>query len=271
MQDFTLDLIAEISVFFLGACIGSFLNVLIFRLPRKISIILPSSFCPYCRRKIRWFDNIPLLSFLILGGKCRFCKKPISLRYFFVELLTACLFVFLFKKFKFSSTFIVMCIFSSLLIVASFTDLEHRIIPDEISLGGILLGLILSIIFPWIHKGIGWSYLNVHMRAFLESVIGAITGAGLLYITGWIGSIIFKKEAMGGGDVKLLALIGSFWGPKIALFSFLFAPFLGSIAGIIHKLKTGQSTIPYGPFLAIGGFLGVFVAEEFFYIIWGVR
>jgi len=257
------DTLFKIFFFILGACWGSFLNVLIYRLPRDISIVKPGSFCPHCRNNIKWYDNIPILSYLLLKGKCRYCKKPISFRYFLVEILSAVLFLFLYSKLGFSVRFFVMLIFSSLLIIATFTDIEHRIIPDQINLGGLFLGILFSGFFPYLHNK------PTMISSLISCGIGILLGGGLLYISGLIGKIIFRKEAMGGGDVKFLAMVGAFWGPKLVLFSFFTAPFLGAIFGLIWKIKTKKSEIPYGPFLAITSFLGVFYSEKVFRYLFG--
>ncbi len=257
------DTLYKLFFFIFGACWGSFLNVLIYRLPRDISIIKPRSFCSYCRNSIKWYDNIPVLSYLLLKGKCRYCKKPISFRYFLVEVLTAVLFLFLYSELGISLKLFVMLIFSSLLIVATFTDFEHRIIPDQISLGGLVLGILFSAFFPYLHNK------YTVLSSLIDCGIGILVGGGLLYISGLIGKIIFKKEAMGGGDIKFLAMMGAFWGPKLALFSFFAAPFLGAVFGLMHKIRTGESEIPYGPFLGIAGFVGVFYSERVFRYLFG--
>jgi leader peptidase (prepilin peptidase)/N-methyltransferase len=245
------DVILRIFLFCLGAAVGSFLNVCIYRLPRKESIIHPRSFCPHCKHKIVWYDNIPFLSYIILKRRCRYCKRIISFRYFLVELITASLFLFLFMQFGLSVSFWIYVILFSSLIVVSFIDIDIQEIPDEISLSGIVIGLIISFIFPQLQVQ------SSHQLALLHSFLGVLVGGGSIYITGLIGNAIFKKESMGGGDVKLMAMIGAFIGWKLVLLTFFVAPFLGTAVGIVLKIKEGRSLIPYGPFLSLAALIAI--------------
>lgn len=244
----------EVLLFCFGAALGSFLNVCIYRLPRKESIIRPGSHCPYCKHQISWYDNIPFLSYIILKGRCRHCKARIPFRYFMVELITVALLFFLYYHFGFGLFFWVYAGLCASLIVVSFIDIDIQEIPDEISLSGIIIGLLLSLIFPKLQN------TSLAGVAFLHSFLGGLVGGGSIYITGLIGNAIFKKESMGGGDVKLMAMIGTFLGWKLVLFAFFLAPFFGSAVGIILKIKEGKSLIPYGPFLSLATFIS---------IIWG--
>lgn len=238
-------------IFILGSCIGSFLNVCIYRLPKNESIVYPRSKCPRCRNEIKWYDNIPLLSFIALRRRCRYCREKISFRYFFVELLTALLFLVLFYYYGTSIKFIVYSALFSALVAATFIDFEIMEIPDSISITGVILGLALSPVFPVLHNTYSaWS-------SFLDSILGILIGGGMIYLVGVIGEFIFKKEAMGGGDVKLLAMIGAFLGWKVAVLTFFIAPFFGAIFGLIIKIRTGKSLIPYGPFLALGSLVAL--------------
>jgi leader peptidase (prepilin peptidase)/N-methyltransferase len=251
------ETILKIFMFCLGACVGSFLNVCIYRMPRKESIVKPPSHCPHCKHKISWYENIPFLSYLALRGRCRHCGKRITLRYFVVELITAGIFLLLFYQFGLTLYFWIYAALCSGLIVASFIDIAIREIPDEISLWGIVIGLILSVIFPQLH-GDGLPRLI----ALRSSFLGLLAGGGSIYVTGLIGDAIFKKESMGGGDVKLMAMVGALIGWKLALLTFFLAPFFGSVAGIALKIKKGESFIPYGPFLSLACLIS---------IIWGER
>lgn len=235
----------KIFVFIFGSIVGSFLNVCIYRLPKGKSIVVPGSHCPNCGARIHWFDNIPILSYIILGGKARCCKARISLRYIVVEVLTALAFLVLFLFFGASAKFFAYIILICALIIATFVDFEIQEIPDEVSIGGLAAGLALSAIFP--------SILNEPSRihGFLNSFLGAFAGAATIYAMGILGEFAFKKEAMGGGDVKLLAMIGSFIGWKMALLTFFIAPLFGSIVGIILKIRQGKDIIPYGPYLSL--------------------
>ena len=249
-------MIGRILAFIFGSMLGSFLNVCIYRMPKSESIIAPSSHCPVCNKPIAWYDNIPLLSFLLLGAKCRNCKQKISGRYFLVELLTAALVLFLYLQLNLSFKFFIYTLIFSGLIVASFIDLEYQIIPDEISLGGIILGLAINGLFPHLQ---GFASFK---QSLVFSVLGILAGGSVLYVTGILGDFIFKKESMGGGDIKLLAAIGAFLGWKAALIIFFMAPLFGAIMGLIVKIKQKISTIPYGPFLSLSAFITAFWGEK---------
>jgi leader peptidase (prepilin peptidase)/N-methyltransferase len=243
-------------LFIIGAFAGSFMNVCIYRLPRGESIVTPASHCPSCGKSIPWFDNIPILSFLILRGRCRFCKKKISARYIIVEALSGAVCVLLFLYFGLTAKFFILWFLSSALIVASFIDLRFHEIPDVITLPGIVIGIVLAGLYPPLMGKAG------NLSSFLDSVFGVLVGGGSIYLAGFIGEFIFKKESMGGGDVKLLAMIGAFIGWKLAVFTFFFAPFFGSIVGIALKVKHGKDIIPYGPHLSLAAFVAILYGEK---------
>lgn len=259
-----LDLYWMLYVFLIGVCIGSFLNVCIYRMGREQSIVKPASHCPQCRKPIQWHDNVPLLSFLWLKARCRHCKTKISFRYFFIELLTGLLFLAVFSVFKWTPQTLVYCVFLSGLIIATFVDFDFRIIPDEISVGGVIVGLLASFALPSLHGQ------STHWAGLGYSFLGVLVGGGVLWLLGLLGDFIFKKESMGGGDIKLLAMIGSFLGWKIALLSLPLASLFGAIVGVIIKLRTKESEIAFGPYLSLGALIGMFWAKEiltfFFYI-----
>jgi leader peptidase (prepilin peptidase)/N-methyltransferase len=236
----------KLLVFVCGAVIGSFLNVLIYRLPKGRSIIVPGSYCPNCTASINWYDNIPILSYVILGGRARCCKARISFRYFAVELITAAAFLMLYLFFGACAKFFAYCLFVSALIAITFIDIETQEIPDEISVGCLIAGLALSAVFPPVIGESSW------LGGFLGSFYGCLAGSISIYAMGVIGEFVFRKEAMGGGDVKLLAMVGSFLGWKMALLTFFLAPAFGSVAGIIVKIRNGKDIIPYGPYLSLG-------------------
>jgi len=238
-------------IFIFGLIIGSFLNVCIYRIPRKESLVFPGSRCVLCKKPILWYDNIPLLSYVLLRGKCRSCKAGISPRYFFVELISAVCFLILFANFEFNYIFWIYSLLTFSLIVVTFIDLEFQIIPDRISLVGIFAGIILSIAFPGLQGAFTWG------RAFLSSIIGALVGSGLLYLTGFLGKLAFKKESMGGGDVKLMAMLGAFLGWKIAVLIFFLAPFFGAPIGIYMKFVKKEDIIPYGPYISLASFVAM--------------
>ncbi|MBI3009121.1 MAG: prepilin peptidase [Candidatus Omnitrophica bacterium] len=249
-------------IFILGSIVGSFLNVCIYRMPREESIVSPPSHCPNCQRPIPWFYNVPLISYVLLKGRCRFCSTRISFRYFIVELITAVIFLMLFNHYGFSIKFLIYTALTSSLIAATFIDFEHQIIPDEITLGGLVVGLILSIIYPALHSissSTVWHNLGLSL---LQSVIGMIAGGGSIYLIGVIGTWLFRKDSMGGGDVKLMAMLGAFLGWKLALLIIVLGAFLGSIFGIISLIKNKSHVIPFGPYLSIGAFLCILYGDE---------
>ncbi|MCX5666083.1 MAG: prepilin peptidase [Candidatus Omnitrophica bacterium] len=246
----------NIAAFVFGSIVGSFLNVCIYRLPKGRSVIVPGSHCPNCTAPIHWYDNIPILSYIFLGGKARCCKAKISFRYFIVEVLTALVFLIFFSAFGLTPKFFAYIAMVSGLIVATFVDFEIQEIPDEVSIGGLVVGLILSIAFP--------SILNetTRLNGFLNSILGAFVGGGMIYAMGMLGEFAFKKEAMGGGDVKLLAMIGAFIGWKLTIMTFFLAPVFGSVVGIILKIRHGKDVIPYGPYLSLGAVCAIFFGER---------
>lgn len=235
-------------IFIFGSIVGSFLNVCIYRMPRGESIVLPPSRCPSCKKSIEWRDNIPFLSYILLKGKCRKCGDKISPRYFIVELITAITFLVLYVNFGISFRFWIYSLVTFSLIIISFIDLEFQVIPDTISIGGIFLGIAFSIILPRLH------YVSTWKASLLDSFLGVFVGGGLLYLTGILGKLAFKKDSMGGGDVKLLAMLGAFLGWKLAIFIFFLAPFFGAPVGIYSKFIKKEDLIPYGPFISLASF-----------------
>ena len=229
--------------FILGAIVGSFLNVVIYRLPRGLSIIGPRSFCPFCGNPIKPYDNIPLVSFLLLGGRCRSCRGRIPWRYPLVEGLTGLLALFCLHKFGLTLSALGYFAFLSALEASAFIDLEHRIIPDEISLGGTGAGVVLSL------AGV--------TLPFGACLLGILVGAGGLFLVAWIYELLTKREGMGGGDIKLMGMIGAFLGPVGAAFAIFSGSFLGALIGLILVMRKGDPRypIPFGPFLAAGASL----------------
>ena len=249
-------------LFVFGCAVGSFLNVCIWRLPRGLTVSRPlRSFCPRCKAFIRWDDNIPLLSFVQLGGKCRHCGGPISWRYPFVEGLTGILFAVVYLAHGTAAGsavghVVIMEMILALLIVASAVDLEFLIIPDEISLFGILGGLAAGLLLPQLHVGSAthhtFSSLTglAHLDGLIGACIGAGVGGGLTLLAAVVGALVFRKEAMGIGDAKLMAMVGAFMGWKVAVLGFLLAPFFGLIYGVPLLLLKDEHVMPYGPFLS---------------------
>jgi len=241
--------------FVLGAFVGSFLNVCIWRLPRSQSIVRPRSACPHCRHPIAWYDNVPLVSYALLGARCRHCRKPVHWRYPLVEALGGLAAVVTFQRFGVGLTGLVYLAFVWALIVASAIDFEHQIIPDEISVGGLVLGLVLSPLIPRLHG------TDHALTALMRSFAGALAGGGLLYVTGTLGSWLFRKEAMGGGDVKLLAMAGSLLGWKLVTLTFFLAPVLALIPGLAVLVFRRSHVIPYGPFLSLALVVSLFYGQ----------
>lgn len=252
-------------VFIFGSCLGSFLNVLIYRLPREEKIGLSRSFCPHCRALIPWYLNIPLLSYIILQGKCRKCSGRISLRYFVVELVTGFLFCCLWWRFAPEGVLlaVIYALFICLLIAASFIDLEFYIIPDVINLSGLVAALVISPLYPKLH------YADLWWQGLTRCFLGIVAAGGSLYLIAVGASALLKKEAMGMGDVKLLAMIGGFLGWAWALLTIFIASFLGTLAGIVLiflNKTTIKGKVPFGPFLALGALINLFWGS--FFIRW---
>ncbi len=243
-----------IIVFIFGSVIGSFLNVCIYRMPRDKSIVVPLSYCPVCNTPIKAWDNIPILSYIILGGKCRACKAGISFRYPLVELLNALLYVALIWRFGIGWHTLFYFAFVSALMVITFIDLEFQIIPDSITLPGILVGLIAgSLVLP--DPFLRWSLLG-----YKASVLGAVSGFGLFYIVA-----VLSKGGMGGGDIKMMAMVGAMTGWKSVLLTTFIGSLLGSIIGVslmVFKGKSRKTKIPFGPFLAAGTVITLFYGQE---------
>jgi leader peptidase (prepilin peptidase)/N-methyltransferase len=252
-------IIPYLTVFMFGLVVGSFLNVCIYRIPRRLSIIMPSSRCPSCNTPIKPWDNIPIVSYLFLGGKCRFCKARISFRYPFVELLNAVLYVLILWRFDFGWHTLVYFIFSSSLIVITFIDLDFQIIPDRITLSGIPIGFLAGSFF------LPDPFARSSLLGMKESLIGTITGFALFYLVSLIGSAIFKKEALGGGDVKMMAMVGALMGWKTVILTTFLGSLTGSIFGILLMVSKGKdrmAKLPFGPFLALGTIITLFYGQE---------
>lgn len=237
--------------FVFGAMVGSFLNVCIHRLPKEESVVRPGSHCPKCGTPIRFYDNIPLVSYLLLRGRCRYCQTSISIQYPIVEAMTALSSLSLFITFGASLSFLYYFLFVAALIVITVIDLHHQIIPDVISLPGIVIGVLGSLIIPQITL---WT-----------SLIGMLAGGGSLFLVATVYQWLFKREGMGGGDVKLLAMIGAFLGWKAVILTIFLSSFIGSVVGITAMLIKGKDfkyAIPFGPFLALGAVMSLFWGES---------
>jgi len=258
-MEFDIHILAAVGAFIIGAVIGSFLNVVIHRLPHGLSIVTPGSHCPSCDQPIRFYDNIPVLSYLALAARCRDCGAHISVRYPLVELTTACLSLGLYSLWGLTPEFAVLLVFCGAMVAAFWIDLDHMIIPHAISITGIFLGLILS--------AIGWvPHMTLKLSAF-----GAALGAAILFVPAVLYEKIRGVEGLGGGDVKLLAMIGAFVGP----YGVILVLFLSSVVGsatalVVMSVRRMDATtpIPFGPFLSAAAvfyvFAGEFIVDYFF-------
>ncbi len=240
-------ILLDIFVVLFGLAFGSFLNVCISRIPKEESVVRPPSHCMSCGKTIFWYDNIPVVSYLLLKGKCRQCGKAIPLRYPAVEVFSGLIWFFLWKLFGLSPHFAGGVVLYSILLAVSMTDWETGYIPDLLTLPGMVFGLILSVIAPAMREQSVWYH------GLLDSFLGLLAGGGILLATGLLGSLIFRKDAMGGGDIKLLAMIGAFVGWKQVIFVYLFSPILAVPFALYAKWTSRAETIPYGPYLALTG------------------
>ncbi len=232
-----------------GLAWGSFLNVVIFRLPLGMSLLRPPSFCPGCNKKIKFFDNIPVFSYVILRGKCRACGVRIPFSTLLVEILTPLSFLLIFQKYSLSFFFFATCLFASAMIVLGFIDFYHQILPDEITLPGLVLALVYA---PF--------RLDLDLR---QALIGAIAGAGFLLFIYGTYYLLRKKEGLGMGDVTMMLLIGAYLGLRLTFFTLILASFVGAIVGvfiIFFRKKDLQYSLPFGTFLA---------PAAYFALIWG--
>lgn len=252
--------------FGLGACIASFLNVVIWRVPRGESIVSPPSHCPKCGASIRWWQNIPILSWLALGGKCANCRAAISPRYILIELLGGVLFLAAFLhmlKFGLPLHFLVVYwIWIALMIVGSFIDFDHQLLPDFVTVGGMALGLVANAYDSFFFWG------KIYWENYLLYCVGGLAfGFGLLWLVRWLGSKAFKREAMGMGDVFLMGAVGALFGPVAVLFTLMTSAVAGSIVGIgmilLSKAKLGKFVaIPFGPYICLGCLAWMFCGSE---------
>jgi len=238
--------IEMVLIVILGLVVGSFSNVCIYRIPREESIVFPASHCPNCSTPIKAIDNIPLLSYILLRGRCRQCKEKISIRYPLVELASGIIYILVFMVYGRTMQTLVYLLLSSALLIVALIDLDEQIIPDEISLPGMVIGFVISIFVPYL------SYVN--------ALIGIVAGGGIIFLIALAGTVIFKKEAMGGGDVKLAAMIGAFIGWQYIILSLFIGFFIGAVVGvllILLKIKSREDMIPFGPFIVLGSMVTI--------------
>jgi leader peptidase (prepilin peptidase)/N-methyltransferase len=231
----------------LGALIGSFLNVCIYRLPRHESIVWPGSHCPACSKPIAWYDNVPILGYLMLAGRCRACSVRIPLHYPVVEALNTVGYLAILWFFGPTMAAAVYAILFSALLVVAGTDLSHKIIPNAVTFPGIVLGLV--------------SAATILPLGLLNGLIGLLVGGGILWLLAWASPYLFGKEGMGGGDIKLLAMIGAFLGWKLALMTIMIGSLVGSVVGVsllAAQVIKREEYIPFGPFLVLGAVSALF-------------
>ncbi|MBN2320165.1 MAG: prepilin peptidase [Acidobacteria bacterium] len=259
----------------LGLIIGSFLNVCIYRIPLRKSIVFPRSSCTRCGRQIPFYDNIPVLSWILLQGKCRFCGASISFQYPFVELLTGAAFLVCGLKWNFTPPTYVNSLFLSATIVLIFTDFHHRILPNVLTLPGIIAGILLS---PFQDPAVYMDVLSVKIAGLFEyqtaravlpwagSVSGAVIGGGILLVIGFGYQKLRKRQGLGMGDIKMMAMVGAFLGWRLTFLTIFAGSFLGLLAGmyliVFHK-QTLQAKLPFGVFLGIGSALALFYGLPF--------
>ena len=255
-----------------GLVIGSFLNVVIVRLPQGLSISIPRSHCPQCKRLIPWYDNIPILSYVLLRGHCRRCDKRISARYPFVEGITGLVSVLLYSKFGLGFEWAIFFAFSAALIVLAFIDLDHRILPDEITLNGIWIGILANLFLAEpsplasrLLRTAGVEATNARVVALVASLVGAIVGGGLLWGVAEVYLRLRGIEGMGFGDVKMMAMVGAFLGAPLALITIMIGSLAGSVIGLVFIRfagKTREYELPFGTFLAGAGIVAVLYGED---------
>jgi len=253
------QILYSVFIFCFGATVGSFLNVVIYRMPRGKSLIWPGSHCPKCYHELSMVtgENIPILGWFIIGGKCRHCGEPVSFRYPLVELLTACFAVgsywFLVRyQGRPVGVFVVWSGLALAIVAAGVIDLRSYIIPDAITKTGMLMAPIVSVLIPSIHPALGWPQDMARIDALLSSVIGMAAGSGFVYLAGVLGKVIFGREAMGFGDVKFVGMIGGFLGWQAIVWTFIIGSILGLVFVIVGAVKTERGALPFAPSLGLG-------------------
>ena len=259
------EVLIQLWVLGLGLVIGSFLNVCIYRIPEGLSLLWPASKCVNCSKRVVWYDNIPVLSYLFLKGKCRHCQHKISALYPITEIVTGIVFLSLFHsvlmvKGDLICSYIFYLIFCCLLIVGSIVDLKLYIIPNEITYTGLILAPIAGLLCVGsrnLNSAQGYfdNSVNQWMASLQTTMMGVFVAGGMIYLCGLIGKLVFRKDAMGFGDVKLMGVIGGFIGWKLAVATFFLAPFFGLLFGIPRLISKRGKMIPYGPFLSLAAFI----------------
>ena len=248
----------DLYFFLLGLCIGSFMNVVIYRLPASESIVRPASRCPKCRTPIRFYDNIPVFSWLFLRGKCRYCGVRIPIRYPLIELMGGVTALAIYLRFGITAEGLIYFLFVITLLVVTFIDIDHRIIPDRITLPGIPVFFMASLAIP--------------VPTVTDAILGVLAGGGSLLLIAWGYSLVTGREGMGGGDIKLLAMIGALLGWQGVIFTIFISSAVGTLTGILGMIRSRKGmklAIPFGPFLSIGAIFYIFYGPAL--IDWYIR
>jgi leader peptidase (prepilin peptidase)/N-methyltransferase len=271
-------------VVLLSLCVGSFFNVCIYRLPKEKSIVTPRSFCPRCQTPIKWYDNVPVLSYLILQGRCRFCKEPISIQYPLVELITAGIFTWCYHRFGFSPMFFEYTIFFSFCILVSFIDIAYRAIPGWMCIVGMLIGITFAGVETVNDLNRNGLIVNIEALPLSISLVGAVASIGVSYFLKLIGDLFLwvylsmrkqkdlegETEALGLGDVDFLGMVGAFLGWKLGVLTFFLAPFISLLYGIYLIVGKKSHLIAYLPFLSIAAFVAAFWGNDILRILFGI-
>ena len=258
-MDYSMSIFQQIMVCIMGCCIGSFLNVVIYRLPQRQSLVLPPSHCPHCGEAIAFYDNIPVLSYVMLGGKCRHCRAAISARYPMVEAMAGLLALALFRRYGFEPQFFIEYVFVVMLLAIAFIDLDTFLIPDVLSLSGLVLGLLAS-------------FLSIRLT-WVESLLGILIGGGFLYLIAIGYQYLRHQDGLGGGDIKLIGMIGAFLGVPGVVLTVVLASVVGMAVGLIAMRRSGEgmkTMLPFGPFLSLGALVYTFWGEGFIHWYMGL-
>lgn len=277
------DLVGQITGAVLGACVGSFLNVVIWRLPRGSFIADGSrSICPHCRTPIPFWRNVPIVSWLLLRGRAACCGKAIAVRYVVVEALTAFLFWALVVRppselpawppaWPGSAAFVLHAILVSILVASTFIDIDHQILPDRLTKPGMVVGIAGALLVPEAYGVLYAPRLSLQNQHLLFSVVGLLVGFAITWAVRALASAIFRREAMGRGDIKFMAAIGAFLGWQSVLLTFFLGCVYGAFGGLVHRAVTGHAYICFGPFLAAGALTALFFSEDvlhFLFVTW---
>jgi leader peptidase (prepilin peptidase) / N-methyltransferase len=271
------EVVGYVFAFALGAIVGSFLNVVIHRVPNELSIVFPNSSCPKCKASIEPYDNIPILSWLILGGKCRNCKEPIAIRYPAVEALTGLVFLIVFWQIGLTSFLPVCLIFAAVIVSLVFIDAEHMILPNVITYPLFVFAILVRILYPLVFQinyfsDMGFAPLTAMagypagVVSLAGAVLGALAGGGSLWLVGEVWKRLRGVEAMGLGDVKMMLGVGALLGWRLSILAIFLGAFAGALIGVVviakQKEKDMQTQIPFGIFLGIGSLLALLFGEQ---------